>query len=217
VTTATRLARELEVSERTIYRDVQDLIGSGVPIQGEAGVGYALPRGFDIPPMMFTVEEIEALVLGARIVSSWTDPTLARAATEVLTKIEAVLPERLKPRFEHTAMFAPRGRLPPAVLSHLALIRASIADQQKMRISYARPDGQRTERTVHPVGLFFWGAVWTMVGWCELRNDFRTFRLDRMKNTIVLEEKFQPGPGRLLSDFLSYVAATIGKTPQRTP
>jgi predicted DNA-binding transcriptional regulator YafY len=108
VNTATRLADELEVSERTIYRDVQDLIVSGVPIQGEAGVGYALPHGFDLPPMMFTAEEIEALVLGARIVASWTDQSLAKAAGGVLGKIEAVLPERLKPALDRTSLFAPK-------------------------------------------------------------------------------------------------------------
>ena len=125
VTTAARLAEDLEVSERTIYRDILDLVSSGVPIDGEAGVGYIMRGGFDLPPLMFTREEIEALVLGARVVESWTDPAMARAARDVLSKIEAVLPERLKAGLAEIALFAPRigarreGQANPDIATHL--------------------------------------------------------------------------------------------------
>src|ERR1700736_2952047 len=112
LTTAKQLADELEVSERTVYRDVADLVGSGVPIRGEAGVGYALERGFDLPPLMFTEDELEALVLGARVVESWADASLAQAARQVLEKVEAVLPERLQDRVSRAALFAPGFHVP---------------------------------------------------------------------------------------------------------
>ena len=211
VTTAFRLAEALEVSERTIYRDIQDLALCGIPIQGEAGIGYALPRGFDLPPMMFTVEEIEALVLGARIVASWTDRSLARTAEAVLVKVEAVLPDRLKPSVDRTSLFAPKGQLSPQVLAHLATARAAISEHRKMHLAYVRPDSPPTNRTVQPIGLFFWGSVWTLAAWCELREDFRSFRLDRMQEAVVLEETFEPVPGRTREDFFRYVAANAGR------
>ena len=207
VTTAARLAGVLEVSERTIYRDIRDLSLSGVPIQGEAGVGYALPRGFDLPPMMFTAEEIDALVLGARIVASWTDRSLAKAAQGVLTKVGAVLPDRLKPNVDRTSLFAPKRQLPPPVLAHLAAARTAIGEQRKIHMTYQQPNAQPTERTVQPLGLFFWGSVWTMAAWCELRRDFRSFRLDRMQKVVVMKEPYESAPGRTLEDFFRYVAA----------
>lgn len=205
VTTASTLAEALEVSERTIYRDIRDLSLSGVPILGEAGVGYALPRGFDLPPMMFTSEEIEALVLGVRIVASWTDRSLAKAAQGVLAKVGAVLPDRLKPHVDQTFLFAPKGRLSPLVLAHLADARTAIGAQRKIHMVYAQPDARPTERTVEPIGLFFWGKVWTMVAWCELRHDFRSFRLDRMRDVVVMDDPCQPAPGRTLEAFFRYV------------
>ena len=211
VTTASQLAERLQVSERTIYRDIQDLVLSEVPINGEAGVGYVLERGFDLSPMMFTAEEVEALVLGARIVTSWADQSLANAANAALAKIEAVLPDRLKPKVNCTSLFAPKRQQPPSVLAYLAAVRAAISEQKKIRLTYLQPNRPPTERTIHPVGLFFWGSVWTMVGWCELRGDFRSFRLDRVQHAVVLETTFDPVAGQTLEDFFRYVAATVGK------
>ena len=168
VTRASDLAEELEVSVRTVYRDVADLIGSGVPIEGEAGVGYLLRDGYDLPPLMFTVDEIEALALGASIVASWSDPELARAAEDVRAKIGSVLPER-----------------------------------RKIRLDYADEAGDRSERIVRPLALAFYGPVWVMVAWCELRNDFRNFRLDRMAEAEILETRFAPEPGKRLADFVA--------------
>lgn len=215
VRTASQLARELQVSERTIYRDVDDLSRSGVPIRGEAGVGYALAPHFDLPPLMFSPDEIEALVLGARIVASWSDRALGAAARSAVSKVEAVLPDALKSRVDGTSLFAPRPRMRPDVLAHLAESRAAIAERRKMQFTYTTPDGASTQRLVQPVGLFFWGAVWTLVAWCDLRGDFRSFRLDRMQDVSVLAETFDDVAGRTLEDFFRYVAAHAGERHAR--
>ena len=181
VVTAAALARELEVSERTIYRDVADLVASGVPITGEAGVGYRLPRGaFDLPPLMFTEEEIEALVLGARVVESWADPALARAAADVLAKVEVVLPAALRERIAGATLFALNLRERQAVGDRLTTLRAAVRERRKIRLSYVDGGGQPTARTVWPLGLFYWGLTWTTGAYCELRDGFRNFRLDRI-------------------------------------
>ena len=202
-TTARELARKLAVSERTIYRDIQDLGRSGVPIEGEAGVGYIL-RGFDVPPLMFTREEIEALVVGARMVEAWTTEQLAAAARLALQKIEAALPERLKADLDRPQIYAVDLRTKPAVRASLDSIRQAIAETRRVEFDYQREDGQASRRGAQPLGLYFWGNVWTLVAWCELRNDFRNFRLDRM-SAIAPGAVFEPQPGRKLEDFLSRV------------
>ena len=202
VTTAARLAETLEVSERTIYRDVRDLVLSGVPIEGEAGVGYALPKSFDLPPLMFGKQEIEALVLGARLVKSWSDAELAEAADSALVKIEAVLPERLRTRLEEITLFAPNYRGEPrAFAANLPTLRSAILERRKIHFAYTRRDEERSERTVRPVGLFFWGYNWTLSAWCELRDDFRSFRVDRIRELALTDEPFTPEPGKTLEDF----------------
>jgi predicted DNA-binding transcriptional regulator YafY len=202
--TAATLARELGVSPRTIYRDVQDLVLSGVPVLGEAGVGYALPKSFDLPPLMFDEAEIEALVLGARIVESWADPELARAAQAVLSKVEAVLPVRLRDRIPDAALFAPGFHVRASMRAGLATLRAAIKDRRKVALAYKdRADGS-TARTVQPLGVFYWGASWSLGAWCELRRDFRNFRLDRVTKLDVLEDRFAAEPGRTLKDFFQH-------------
>jgi predicted DNA-binding transcriptional regulator YafY len=201
--TAAQLADELEVSERTIYRDVSDLIVTGVPITGEAGVGYTLDRKFDLPPLMFNAEEIEALILGSSIVQSWADPDLASAAHSALTKIEAVLPEPLRVNIVESALFAPRIMPDTAVTSNLAITRRAVNDRYKLDFRYTRADGETTSRTVHPLGLFYWGYAWTLVAWCETRDDFRNFRLDRMEKLVRRDEKFEEVEGRSLNDFMA--------------
>ena len=207
VTTARRLGEELEVSERTIYRDIQDLVRSGVPIEGEAGVGYVLKRGFDLPPLMFTREEIEALVAGARWAMSWTDPQLARAARHALAKIEAVAPAALRDQIASTPLFAPDFHIAPAIAATLAPLRTAITLSQKVRAHYRREDGADSERIIHPLACFFWGTVWTLAAWCELRNDFRTFRLDRIQTLEILPEHFAPAVGHTLNDYLRRAGA----------
>jgi len=205
VVTAAALAHELEVSERTIYRDVADLVASGVPITGEAGVGYRLPRGaFDLPPLMFTEDEIEALVLGARVVESWADPTLARAAADVLAKVEVVLPPALRERIAGATLFALNMREQVGVGDRLTTLRAAVRERRKVRLAYVDRGGQPTARIVWPLGLFYWGLTWTAGAYCELRDGFRNFRLDRITELEVTSDVFTPTPGRTLQDLFDY-------------
>jgi predicted DNA-binding transcriptional regulator YafY len=211
VATAAWLARELEVSERTVYRDVRDLMLSGVPIEGEAGVGYLLRRGFDLPPLMFSEAEIEAMVLGARVVTSWGDAGLAKAAAEALARVEAILPERLKSRLNGTPLYAPGFHVPAAVVERLASLRRAIDQRRAVQLAYTAAGGEATDRTVRPLGLFFWGYGWSLAAWCELRTDFRSFRLDRIRELRVLPERFADEPGRTLQDYFSRMEHGAGE------
>jgi predicted DNA-binding transcriptional regulator YafY len=202
LTTAQHLSRELEVSERTIYRDVADLVSSGVPIDGEAGVGYILRDGHDLPPLMFGAAEIEALVLGARIVAEWSDRELARAADDALAKIKAVLPDRLRDHLGQIALYAPDNHHREPLPSEFTDLRAALREQRKVQFAYRNGDGEITERTVRPLALLFYGAVWLMLGWCELRQDFRSFRLDRMTRIDITATRFRPERGKTLPDYV---------------
>jgi predicted DNA-binding transcriptional regulator YafY len=203
VTTAKQLAEQLEVSERTIYRDIQDLSLSGVPISGEAGHGYRLMPGFRLPPLMFSEEELEALLLGAQMVRAWTDRGLARAAHQALTKIEHVIPEKLKPQLQRNDIMVPDFATEEYAGEQLAVIRQAIRQRHKIDIHYTREDGQQSQRRVHPLGLFYWGKVWTLVGWCELRDEFRHFRLDRMQQCQQSPQRFELIDGRRLEDYMN--------------
>lgn len=206
-TTAADLARELQVSVRTIYRDVEDLGRSGVPIQGEAGVGYALPRHFELPPLMFGSTEIEALVLGARMVQSWGDDQLARAARSALSRIENVLPPALAERLTTSRLFAPDFHLFRASQGPLQPLREALEASRVVSFAYVDEDGRQSRRDVRPLGLFYWGRTWTLVAWCELRADFRSFRVDRIDACAVHDRTFTAEAGRRLEDFLSRVRA----------
>ncbi|MDH5180077.1 MAG: YafY family transcriptional regulator [Gammaproteobacteria bacterium] len=202
ITTAQWLAEQLEVSERTIYRDISDLTASGVPIEGEAGIGYVLRKGFDLPPLMFTEEELAALTLGAQIVKSWADPQLAGAAQNILSKVELVLPDALKDKLNNSRLFSPMVRLAPETAYTLAMLRQAAAANQKISFGYTRADGNTSQRTVWPLGLFFWGSVWTLAAWCELRGALRNFRIDRITAPNVTGELFETTQGRTLNDFI---------------
>jgi predicted DNA-binding transcriptional regulator YafY len=197
------LAEKLEVSERTIYRDVRDLMASGVPIDGEAGVGYILRGGYDLPPVMFSEQEIEALVLGARIVQAWADPKLAAAAEDVLAKVESVIPDRLRLHMAETALLAPADHLAEPITIDPGELRAAIRARRKVHFGYRDAEGQVTERAAWPLGMAFFGPVWILASWCELRQGFRSFRLDRISELRVLGETFDPEPDRTIDDFLS--------------
>ncbi len=201
--TARGLAENLGVSERTIYRDVQDLQRSGVPIRGEAGVGYSLERGHELPPMRFTAEEVAALVLGSRMVQAWGDADLADAARSVLTKVESTLPEPLRQVLLDTPLFAPGTSWAAAKSTELGELRRAIDERRKVRLRYCRADGTESERTVLPVGLYFFGAKWLLAAWCELREEYRSFRIDRMLECQALPEHFQLGEDADLAGFLA--------------
>jgi predicted DNA-binding transcriptional regulator YafY len=205
VVTAARLADNLGVSERTIYRDLADLVRSGVPIRGEAGVGYALDRGFNVPPLMFGVDEIEALVLGARMVAAYSDSDLVNAAESALGKIEVVLPAHLKTRLAGSRLFSPRFHLSPPPRELLVCLRRAIDTRHHVRFAYQRQDGDRSERTVRPMCLSFFAPRWMLSAWCELRNEFRNFRLDRISDLRMCETSFEEEPGKSLEDFMRQV------------
>lgn len=212
-TTAAALAGRLEVSERTIYRDVRDLIDSGVPIEGEAGLGYVLAETFHLPPLMFSAEEVEALTLGARVVESWADPALVRAARSVLEKVDAVLPEPMRGQGERSRLFSVQFEPSAAVAERLGSLREAIRDRHKVVLHYRRPDGVESERVVQPLCLVLMMSSWMLAAWCELRADFRSFRLDRVDRMTVLDEAFEEQPDQGLEAFLRKVHAEGEENP----
>lgn len=199
--TARQLSEWLEVSERTIYRDVADLIGSGVPIEGEAGVGYVMRAGYDLPPMMFTRDEIVSLVAGARMIRAWGGAEMARAAEEAIVKIEAVLPEAERAKARKIEVHAMQGPgITEETRAMLDRLERAIDGRRRVRLDYFDAYHNRTDRPVRPLGLWFWGNVWTLVAWCELRDDFRMFRVDRISD-LATEGAFRPQKGQTLADF----------------
>jgi len=206
VTTAARLSETLEVSERTVYRDIADLMASGVPIRGEAGVGYAIEAGYDLPPLMFSIEEIEALVLGARMVRSWCGEELAAAADEAVARLEQALPRRLRDRLAPTALFVPDFGWSVPGSELLGDLRVALRASRKVWIAYRDVKERTSERMLRPLGLFFWGAKTTLAAWCELRQDFRNFRVDRISSLELRPETFDAEPGRSLQDYYRAMA-----------
>lgn len=202
--TAQQLAGELEVSERTIYRDVQHLGAAGVPIESEAGVGYRL-RGYDLPPLTFTRDELESVALGLRIVDSWTDEDLAAAARRALAKIEAVLPEGHEQILHDTPLHAPKEHQRVALRVDFTGLRSAIRERRKIRVDYTDAHGAATRRVLRPFGLAFYGPVWILAAWCELRQDYRAFRPDRMAAMDVLGETFDPDAGPSMDGFLCQI------------
>ncbi|QEW21388.1 HTH domain protein [Marinibacterium anthonyi] len=200
-TTARALAEALEVSPRTIYRDIADLMASGVPISGEAGFGYVMEAGHDIPPLMFTRDEIVALVAGARLARAWGGATMARAAEEALIKISEVLPPDARAQAQAVEVHSFAPGLTEDVRARIDDIEGAVAGHMRMRLSYADAEGNPTDRVVRPLGLWFWGKVWTLIAWCELRADFRMFRLDRIVAMQSTGERFKPEPDKTLRDF----------------
>jgi predicted DNA-binding transcriptional regulator YafY len=208
--TATMMADRLEVSQRTIYRDIADLQSTGVPIDGAAGVGYIMRSGYDLPPLMFTRDEVVALVAGIRMVKSWGGINMARAAADALAKIELVLPAIVRDRAANTHVFAPPMELTDEVRGLIDLIQGAIEARDILRFGYEDRQGVVTERSVQPLGLWFWGKVWTLVAWCETRRDFRMFRLDRTTGLATTGEQFRPASERSLAECLRQYEAQFG-------
>lgn len=214
-TPARVIAERLGVSERTIYRDITDLILSGVPVQGAPGVGYLL-RGYDLPPLMFTRDEIEALVFGARIVESWADGELAGHARQALEKVQIVLPEAVSQYVEGTPLYAPKDHACADIAFDLKDLRHAIRNQHKLRIDYADEHGRITRRTIRPLALTFYGIVWLVVAWCELRQDFRVFRPDRIRKIAFTKKPFETEPGKTLADFMALKTAPKSKPAEES-
>jgi predicted DNA-binding transcriptional regulator YafY len=206
LTTAAQLAGWLQVSERTVYRDIRDLGISGVPVEGEAGVGYRLRPGFDLPPIMFTIDEVEALVAGARMVESWGGPALGSHARSALAKIALALPAARREEIERTRLFAPGFLVPPGAAAGLETVRRAIFERRKLHIEYLDGAQRVSSRTIDPLALNFWGTTWSIAAWCESRKDFRVFRLDRIRRLEMGAEQFDEAPGRTLADFLHSVS-----------
>jgi predicted DNA-binding transcriptional regulator YafY len=194
------LAERLEVSLRTVYRDVADLQAQGVPIEGEAGVGYRMRAGFDLPPLMFTTDEAKSLVACVRLAQPRLDAALAEAAEGALSKVLAVLPTGARAAAESLAVYAPYYEVAPQVRAHLESLRVATEARRKVRLHYLDLKEVPSERTVRPLGSFYWGAVWTLAAWCEAREDFRSFRVDRIERLQPLDERFRDETGKTLAD-----------------
>lgn len=202
--TAASLAEKLNVSERTIYRDIQALELSGVPISGEAGVGYMLQAGSTLAPLMFNESELEALILGVRMVQAWGDSGLAESADQALDKIKAILPDRqhyLHSIAEETLIVPDFEQGNSTQYSQE--LRQAIKQREKLAIHYQDEKQAASERTIWPLGLVYWGKVWTLVSWCELRDDYRSFRIDRIQKLAGANAHFEASDEISLKNYLS--------------
>ena len=186
---ASRIAEELEVSLRTLYRDMVSLESTGVPIRGEAGVGYVLEDGFDMPPLMFTESELEAIMLGARLLDGRVDEALSRAAKDVVAKIAAVVPQDLKATLIDTPLYAPMLRAPDKFKVDVADIRRALRIEAKVLLNYRALNGAVSQRVVWPVLVSLFRDTMVLAAWCTLREDFRTFRIDGMESFELMEQK----------------------------
>jgi predicted DNA-binding transcriptional regulator YafY len=184
------LASELGVSIRTLYRDIVTLQAQGAPIEGEPGLGYVLKPGFMLPPLMFTEDEIEALVLGSRWVADRADERLSFAARDAMAKILAVLPADLRDSADASALLVGPGSSIASDRVDLGVIRKAIRAERKLVLSYRDGKEAHSERTIWPFALGFFDHVRVVVAWCELREDFRHFRADRIAEVSVLDTRY---------------------------
>ena len=195
--TADAIAEELETSKRTVYRDIADLIGQRAPIRGEAGVGYILEDGFDLPPLMLTPEEVEAAVLGAQMVAARGDPALRRAAEDLVAKIGAVIPENLRPLVvEPATRAAPNWKATPDNID-MAGVRQQIRAGRKLVLTYRDEQERETRRIVWPFAIGYYETTRLIVAWCEMRTDFRSFRTDRVSAAEFTEDRYPDRPASL--------------------
>ncbi|WP_149195665.1 helix-turn-helix transcriptional regulator [Luteimonas suaedae] len=204
---AHQLSATLGVSVRTVYRDIVDLQLSGVPIEGEAGIGYVLRKGADIPPLMFDGDELEALVTGTRFVRAFGGPRLAAGACSALLKIEAVLPPALQARAQRTRIYAPARDDRIEASGVIDRLHAAIEARQVLAIRYCDGDGRNSEREIEPLCLAFWGGSWTLGAWCRLRAGFRNFRPDRMDVFVATGEQYDDSADRGLQAYLRAVGS----------
>ena len=195
------IAARLEVSTRTIYRDMETLMASGVPVEGERGVGYMITEAISLPPLTLTVSELEALNLGLAIVGQAADDTLKAAAETLAEKVDAVLPAQTIAEAEAWKFAVYPFADPTRNLTHMPLLRSAIKARQKVRLTYTSREGAITGRVIRPLHMEYWGRVWTLTAWCELRDAFRVFRLDLIETAEALPDLFVDEPGKRLSDY----------------
>lgn len=207
VVTGPVLARDLGVSIRTLYRDIATLQSLGAVISGEPGVGYVLRGGFLLPPLIFTEEEIEALVLGSRWVGKLADPTLASAAADVLAKIAAVLPRDLRENLEASTLLVGPRKPPPKETIDVAVLRKAIRSETKLRITYTDAKGSHSRRVIWPFSIGFFEEARVLVAWCETRKEFRHFRTDRISQLVDLAQRYPRRRQALLKEWRAAVGA----------
>ena len=200
--TAETLAALFEVSPRTIYRDIQDLMDSGIPITGEAGVGYVIDKQYHLPPIMFDADEIEAIALGIGMVSNWTDDAFARKAKSAYEKIQATLTAPMVHELTQISTFSAPSRYKIPWKVNFTEVRECIRRKQFVTFSYLDLSDQVTERTIRPLALISFSPIWLLAGWCEMRQNFRNFRLDRISDFSVSPQRFRDEKGKALSDYL---------------
>ena len=201
VSTAADLAVTLEVSIRTVYRDIDALVATGVPVRGEAGVGYTLEAGYHLPPLNLTAEEAEALARGARVLATWSDGAVAGQAAAALAKIRAVLPASGQAGVDQNIFWAPQWVERHAPKVDLLELKRAAQHRRVLVIEYEALNGARTTRTVRPLSVNFFGPVWLLAAWCELASDFRCFRLDRVASAAPTGATFRDEDGKRLADF----------------
>jgi predicted DNA-binding transcriptional regulator YafY len=201
--TAAALAEQLEVTVRTIYRDIAALQGSRVPIEGAPGLGYVLRRGYDLPPLMFTSEEADAIAIGVRLLRRLRDAKLQQAAASVLAKLAVVVPEPLQPHLVSAPIYVSDGDAPAVTGVDPAVLRDAIHDARKVAIAYVDENGRHTHRTIRPIAMAYYVDATLLGAWCELRNDFRNFRVDRISDARLLDKRFIADSGKLLAEWLT--------------
>lgn len=203
--TARTLADVLEVSERTIYRDMDALVAAGVAVEGEAGVGYRLRPGAHLPPLMFNADEVTALVLGLAMVRASTDPQLGAAAEGAERRIRAVLTDELKLALDRLPYHLPITEVSLRLARMHEVLRDATTGFKKVEIDYADRDGVATQRIIWPMAILGWGDRWTVLGWCEMRDDYRNFRLDRIAEARITDARFETGPDRSFAHYRQHV------------
>jgi len=207
--TADAIAAELETSKRSVYRDIAALVGQRAPIRGEAGVGYVLEAGFDMPPLMLTPDEIEAAVLGAQWVAGRGDPVLAKAASDLISKIAAAVPDRLRPYVLEPAIGAAPAWNPQTDRIDVAQVRAWIHAGRKIRLDYSDGTGAVSARVIWPVTVGYRETIRMIIAWCELRQAFRSFRTDRVVGAEFLDDRHGKRPAVLRGEWIKFRDAEI--------
>ncbi|MBD1582853.1 helix-turn-helix transcriptional regulator [Pseudoalteromonas sp. S16_S37] len=208
--TAKQLAERFEVSERTIYRDIESLQDSGVPIHGEAGIGYIIDD-HPLPPMMFNVDELTALLLGSKMVGAWTDPTLSGHAKAAIEKIEAVLPPHLKQQSDHSPYLVSSFNHGKKQQDFSESLRKAIASCTRVELQYSDVNDTPSNRVIEPLGLVYWGGKWTLIAFCLLRQDYREFRLDRMQKLTITNNHFVKHKEKNLEHYIALIRAKYAK------
>lgn len=203
--TAETLAKTFEVSPRTIYRDIQSLIDTGVPINGEAGVGYVIDKHYHLPPIMFDADEIEAIALGIGMVSNWTDQAFANKAQSAFKKIQATLPPLLLHELHQISTFSEPSHYKIPWEVSFTEVRECIRRKHKIQFNYLDLQDRTTQRTIWPLALVSFSPVWLLAGWCELRQTFRNFRLDRISGLEALKQSFPNERDKNLKAYLAQV------------